>query len=77
MPSIDSILLKVRELQGLLWLKSAVKTIESNWAKRSQLEPASNWAHSDYNVRNLGYQNSDQCTWHNHFHRPFVKMKKE
>ena len=24
---------------GLLWLKSAVKTIESNWAKRSQVGP--------------------------------------
>ena len=30
MPNIDSIPLKARELQGLLWLKSAVKTIESN-----------------------------------------------
>ena len=44
MPYIDSIPLKARELQGLLWLKSAVKTIESNWAKRSQLGPGSRWA---------------------------------
>ena len=29
---------------GLLWLKSAVKTIESNWAKRNQLGPGSSWA---------------------------------
>ena len=44
MPNIDSIPLKARELQGLLWLKSAVKTIESNWAKRNQLGPGSTWA---------------------------------
>ena len=36
MPNIDSIPLKARELQGLLWLKSAVKAIESNWAKESR-----------------------------------------
>ena len=29
---------------GLLWLKLSVKAIESNWAKRSQLEPGSSWA---------------------------------
>ena len=29
---------------GLLWLKTAVKTIESNWAKRNQLEFGSSWA---------------------------------
>ena len=30
---------------GLLWLKSAVKTIESNWTKRNQLGPGgSSWA---------------------------------
>ena len=44
MLNIDSILLKARELQGLLCLKSAVKTIESNWAKRSQLGPGSRWS---------------------------------
>ena len=43
MPNIDSIPLKARELQGLLWLKSAVKTIESNWVKRSQLGPGPFW----------------------------------
>ena len=29
---------------GLLWLKLAIKTAESNWAKRSQLGPGSSWA---------------------------------
>ena len=29
---------------GLLWLKSAVKTIDSNWARRSQFGPRSRWA---------------------------------
>ena len=29
---------------GMLWLKSAVKTIESNWTKRSLLGPGSSWA---------------------------------
>ena len=28
----------------ILWLNSAVKTIESNWAKRSQLGSGSSWA---------------------------------
>ena len=34
----------VKNQDGLQWLKSAVKTIESNWAKRSQLGPGSSWA---------------------------------
>ena len=29
---------------GLLWLKSAIKTIKSDWAKMSQLGPESSWA---------------------------------
>ena len=29
---------------GLLLLKTAIKTTESNWAKRSQLGPESSWA---------------------------------
>ena len=29
---------------GLLWWNSAVKTIESSWAKRSQLGPGLCWA---------------------------------
>ena len=29
---------------GLLWLKLAGKTMESNWAKRSQLGPGLSWA---------------------------------
>ena len=33
-----------RSQDGLLWLKSAVKTMESNWAKRSQLRSESSWA---------------------------------
>ena len=36
---------KLAETQdGLLWLKSAVKTIESNWAKKSQYGLWSSWA---------------------------------
>ena len=29
---------------GLLWLKLAIKTIQSNWAKKHQLGPGSSWA---------------------------------
>ena len=28
---------------GPLWLKAAVKTIESNWAKKSHLRPGPSW----------------------------------
>ena len=33
----------VKSRDGLLWLKSAVKTMESNWAKRSQFGPGPFW----------------------------------
>ena len=33
-----------RVKDGLLWSKSAVKTIQSGWAKKSQLGSGSSWA---------------------------------
>ena len=39
---------------GLLWLKSAVKTIPSNWAKSSQLGPGSSWAWTNVTRSQIG-----------------------
>ena len=35
---------RAKSQDGQLWFKSAVKTIESDWAKRSQIGPGSSWA---------------------------------
>ena len=39
---------------GLLWFKSAIKTIESNWARRSQLGPGSSWARNIFSRSQIG-----------------------
>ena len=38
----------------LLWLKLAIKAMESNWAKRSQLGPGSSWAWPILNRSQVG-----------------------
>ena len=49
---------------GLLWWKSAVKTIESNWAKGSQLGTGSSWARPILTQSQIGprSQYGSECT---------------
>ena len=51
---------------ALLWLKSAVKTIESKWAKRSQLGRGLSWAWPILTRSQIGPRSQDRSE---HKHR--------
>ena len=58
---------------GLLWLKSAVKTMESNWIKRSQLGPGSSWAWSTWTRGQIG-RRSQYGSKHRHQNLTLIRL---